>query len=431
MSDLIDAALRLPTTAAATRWLSEQIARSHRGHGVVEGPSYLFDPFGYAASGACAIEPRGDEHVHVLTSWDGEHAADRPANGVYAVRWDAHDFVLYWITLENTAYFALVSPERADAVRFFETVCRFNAQPDEEILVFHAGQWMKDERLFRSIRDATFDNLVLPPSQKDEIANDPPRFFASRERYARYRVPWKRGVIFAGPPGNGKTHAVKAIVNRSTVPCIYVRSFDLPGHPFPGAGIAMVFERAREIAPCIVVLEDLDALVRDDNRAYFLNELDGFDRNDGILVLATTNHPERIDASIVDRPSRFDRKYAFGLPGEEQRLGYVAQWNAGLDAELLLDEAELARITQLTDGFSYAYLKELFVSSLMRWVGTEGERFGTLLAEQADVLRDQLATGMGDETAQPFPSFSGGVSYGGMMPHSMISMMHRAGFMGP
>ena len=134
------------------------------------------------------------------------------------------------------------------------------------------------------------------------------------------------------------------------MPCLYVRSFDLPGHPFPGAGIAMVFERARRIAPCIIVLEDLDSLVRDDNRAYFLNELDGFERNDGILVLATTNHPERIDAAIVDRPSRFDRKYAFGLPAQEQRRAYAEQWNAGLDPDLRLTAEDVASLAERTDG---------------------------------------------------------------------------------
>jgi hypothetical protein len=209
---------------------------------------------------------------------------------------------------------------------------------------------------------------------------------------------------------------------------VYVRSFDLPGHPFPGAGIAMVFERARKIAPCIMVLEDLDALVRDDNRAYFLNELDGFERNDGMLVLATTNHPERIDAAIVDRPSRFDRKYAFGLPGEDERRRYVEQWNAGLDPELRLDDDEIANVAALTDAFSYAYLKELFVSSLMRWVGDESARFGALLAGQVGMLRDQLAAEPEQEPgAQTMPDNFGWAMAGmsGSYSTMMRSMMRR------
>ena len=384
-------ALGLP---AGTYLFSRRIAADHPGEGIVEGNSFSFDPFGYAASGACAIEGLADEHLQTATVWDGAHAVERPANGAFTVAWDGLSLRLYWLTPgeHGMPYFALVAGERADALRFFETVCRWADEPAGEILVFHAGQWVKDERLFNAIRNATFDNLVMAEAEKHEIATDAQRFFGSRERYARYAVPWKRGVLFAGPPGNGKTHAVKAIVNRATVPCVYVRSFDLPGHPFPGAGIAMVFERARRIAPCIVVLEDLDSLVREDNRAYFLNELDGFEQNEGILVLATTNHPERIDASIIDRPSRFDRKYAFGLPDAALRRAYAEQWNAGLDPELRLSEDDLVALAEGTDGFSYAYLKELFVSSLMRWVGDEQTRFGTHLLDQIGPLREQMGS---------------------------------------
>ena len=426
---MIEKALRLQPPEA-TYWLSRRVAKRHPGDGVVEGHAYIFDPFDFAAAGKCTISPRDEEHLHLTTVWDGTSAGDHPANGTFTVQWEGIELALYWMTpSEQTGpYFALVAPKRTDALRFFETVSRWGQEPSGAILVFHAGQWTKDEGLFESIRDATLDDLVMPPGQRDEIAGDAPRFFASRERYARYAIPWKRGVLFVGPPGNGKTHAVKAIVNNSEVPCVYVRSFDLPGHPFPGAGIAMVFERARKIAPCIVVLEDLDALVRDDNRAYFLNELDGFERNDGMLVLATTNHPERIDAAIVDRPSRFDRKYAFGLPGEDERRRYVVQWNAGLDPELRLDDDEIANVAATTDGFSYAYLKELFVSSLMRWVGDETARFGALLAGQVDMLRDQLASEPEPQAdAQAMPDNFGWAMAGmsGSYSTMMRAMMRR------
>jgi hypothetical protein len=424
---VIEKALRL-APPAATHWLSRRVAKLHRGGGVVEGHAMFFDPFGYAADGSCTIEAHDDEHAQLSTIWTGTNAADQPANGTFTVHWEGVEFTLYWMTPSENGgpYFALAAPQRADAIRFFETVSRWTQEPSGAILVFHAGQWLKDERLFESIRDATFDNLIMPPGQKDEVAGDAPRFFSSRERYLRYAIPWKRGVLFLGPPGNGKTHAVKAIVNTSAVPCVYVRSFDLPGHPFPGAGIAMVFERARKIAPCIVVLEDLDSLVREHNRAYFLNELDGFERNDGMLVLATTNHPERIDAAIVDRPSRFDRKYAFGLPGLEERRAYVVQWNAGLDPELRLDDEEIANVAGLTDGFSYAYLKELFVSSLMHWVGDESVRFGGLVAAQVHTLRDQLAS-----EPEPGPESAPdnfGFSMSGVPGYNtMVRMMMRGG----
>jgi hypothetical protein len=428
---VIDEALRLPA-AAGSRLFSERVAAQHPGAGIVEGNAWNFEPFGYAAGGGCTVEPLAGEHLQLGTAWDGTRGVDHPTNGAFTVRWNDIELRLYWITFgENCGtYFAVVAPDRADAMRFFETVCRYTEEPDEAILVFHAGQWLKDEKLFATIRNATFDNLVMPPAEKREIATDAERFFASRERYARYGVPWKRGVLFAGPPGNGKTHAVKAIVNRAPVPCLYVRSFDLPGHPFPGAGIQMVFERARRIAPCIVVLEDLDSLVRDDNRAYFLNELDGFEQNEGTLVLATTNHPERIDAAIIDRPSRFDRKYAFGLPAAEQRRAYVEQWNAGLDPELHVSDDELTTIAEGTDGFSYAYLKELFVSSLMRWVGDESTGFGAHLVAQIGALREQMMTTTAtDDAGAPPANDAMGWSFpgAGASHHAFIRLMRGWG----
>ena len=80
------------------------------------------------------------------------------------------------------------------------------------------------------------------------------------------------------------------------------------GYKGEEGAIADVFEKARQLAPCIMVLEDLDSLINDKNRSFFLNQIDGLVGNDGLLVLTTTNHAERLDPSLSERPSRFDRK---------------------------------------------------------------------------------------------------------------------------
>ena len=109
---------------------------------------------------------------------------------------------------------------------------------------------------------------------------------------------------------------MKALINQLAQPCLYVRNFGYDDQE----GMALLFARAR-MAPCIVVLEDLDSMITNENRAFFLNELDGFSANTGVAVLATTNHPEKLDTAILERPSRFDRKYYFNLPAEPERLG--------------------------------------------------------------------------------------------------------------
>ncbi len=72
--------------------------------------------------------------------------------------------------------------------------------------------------------------------------------------------------------------------------------------------MAEVFSKARQLSPCVLILEDLDSLINDSNRSFFLNQLDGLEGNDGLLVIGTTNHFERLDPGLSSRPSRFDRK---------------------------------------------------------------------------------------------------------------------------
>ncbi|HEY0727631.1 MAG TPA: ATP-binding protein, partial [Pyrinomonadaceae bacterium] len=218
--------------------------------------------------------------------------------------------------------------------------------------------------------------------------NDFAQFFDSRETYERYGIPWRRGAIFIGPPGNGKTHTVKALINYLQRPCLYVRNFT--GSGSVQGNMSEVFKRARR-QPTIVVLEDLDSMINNATRAFFLNELDGFRVNTGVVVLATTNHPEKLDTAILDRPSRFDRKYTFDLPGEAERLAYVEKWNRELQPELRLSNHVAPTIVNETDGFSFAYLKELFVASLAQWMSDAGKTpMENVLLAQIALLRGQM-----------------------------------------
>ena len=259
-----------------------------------------------------------------------------------------------------------------------------------EILVYQDGFFEKDKQLFDSIKNTTFDNLVLPETLKQQIQNDFQQFFNSRSLYEQYRIPWKRGAIFIGPPGNGKTHTLKALINHLGKPCIYVRSFKAE-YGMEQENMAEVFERARMKPPCIVVLEDLDSMIDNKNRSFFLNELDGFQSNTGVVVLATTNHPRKLDPSILERPSRFDRKYHFQLPGEAERLAYVAKWNEELQPELRLTQSGAAAVVRETEGFSFAYMKELFVASMAQWMSAGGGgAMDEVILAQAELLRGQM-----------------------------------------
>jgi ATP-dependent 26S proteasome regulatory subunit len=141
------------------------------------------------------------------------------------------------------------------------------------------------------------------------------------------------------------------------------------------------------------VLEDLDTLVDEKSRSYFLNQMDGFSANRGILTVATTNHPEKLDPAILDRPSRFDRKITFSLPELPERRAFLALANERRPVEQRLSSAELDRVARRTEGFSFAYLKELSISAAMAWM--RERRPGTmchLMLAQVDALLSQMRT---------------------------------------
>jgi hypothetical protein len=152
-----------------------------------------------------------------------------------------------------------------------------------------------------------------------------------------------------------------------------------------------IFDRARRIAPCALVFEDLDAQITPRNRSFFLNQLDGFAPNAGLLVLATTNHPERLDPAILERPSRFDRKYHFPLPLPGGRAAFLERWTERLDPHLKLTPEQHATLVEGTDGFSFAYLKELCLATLLRWMKQRpSDGLYPIFASQLEVLRAQM-----------------------------------------
>lgn len=397
IENIIGETLALPADAIGYR-VSQQLAAVYPLRSVVEGSGGSFDLHAYGRAGLCAIRDAETVHNQVTTHWYGEawglHRAVE--NGLYHVDWQGHSLDVLFITWSEGGCRSrnhwILAESRGIAEEFLVAVCKWNSEVRGEVLVFDNGHWSKSEALFNAIRSATFDNLVLPGFLKQEIQDDFAQFFASREVYDRYRIPWKRGVLFVGPPGNGKTHTVKALVNWLGRPCLYVKSLKAR-YATDHETIHAVFDRARQTTPCILVLEDLDSLLTDRNRSFFLNELDGFAANTGVVALATTNHPERLDPAILDRPSRFDRKYYFELPEPSERLTYVQKWNDNVERDLRLTLDGISQVVDLTEGFSYAYLKELFLSSMMRWIASPAaDAMDTIMFAQASLLREQMAS---------------------------------------
>lgn len=401
IEQLIQDALQTPLPAISYT-VGRRLAELFPDKGIVQTESDEFDFCRYAEHGECHIAPSPYGYWETEFGWPLSPQTERTGtfqNTWLDVAW--HGQALNLLTMIWTQYGCyirrqwIVAESREHAVAFYRAVCAWK-RIEREVLVFQNGYWDESAALFEAIQGTTFENLILPEPLKSELRDDFARFLASRERYERYRVPWKRGIVLIGPPGNGKTHAVKALLNSVEHPCLYVKSFKSRNQT-DHQNIREVFDEARERAPCILVLEDLDSLINDGNRSFFLNELDGFASNSGILTIATTNHPERLDPAILDRPSRFDRKYHFGLPGLPERLAYIRLWNASLEPHLRLSDARVTRVAEETEAYSFAYLKELFVSSLMRWLETEEPGgLDRAVAAQAIFLREQMRAPEGE-----------------------------------
>ena len=414
--------------------VGRELAELHPDKVIIEGNTGYFDLDAFVRAEQCSIVAESSVFNHIRTRWRGPKKDPRGTlqNSWLNVLWQGQLMDVVLITWAEDCYRArhhwIVAENKKLAETFFAAVCDWSAEVRGEILVFKDGDWEKNEELYKAIKSATFANLILPETLKQQVQADFEQFFRARDVYEQYGIPWKRGALFIGPPGNGKTHTVKALINQLGQPCLYVKGFKSE-YATEQENMGAVFARARMTTPCLLVLEDLDSMIDDENRSFFLNELDGFENNAGMVVLATTNHADRLDAAILDRPSRFDRKYYFNLPGVDERRAYVLDWNNSANVDegvidrqvstgndrvrvaidrvrhsaLCLSAEAIEEVVHQTEDFSFAYLKELFLSATMQWISTRAvsdsasdgapadqTSIDEIVREQAALLRDQM-----------------------------------------
>ncbi|KAJ9136558.1 p-loop containing nucleoside triphosphate hydrolase protein [Pleurostoma richardsiae] len=349
------------------------------------------DLLAYASAGHASFTVIEDESdtLPSLLEWkvyfpparrlDGGHGAiaDSLVFGKFLYKWRSQEFLVYLVDgRDGGAYYPqvvnyyILSPDRRTADSLILAAGGWSDELHEEIWVFDQGYWQKSAELYRSIKNAAWSNVILDPRMKKEIIDDHMSFFSSRSTYESLKVPWKRGIIYYGPPGNGKTISIKAMMHSlyaldDPIPTLYVRSLTSFGGP--EYSIRAIFIKARQYAPCYLVFEDLDTIVTDQVRSYFLNEVDGLKANDGIFMVGSTNHLDRLDPGISKRPSRFDRKYLFPDPNPDERIAYCHFWQKKLadNKEVEFPDKLCKAIADITDDFSFAYMQEAFVAALL------------------------------------------------------------------
>lgn len=205
-------------------------------------------------------------------------------------------------------------------------------------------------------KDATWEELFLPETIKNDVKDLVENFLASKDFYLEKKIPWKRGILLFGQPGNGKTSIIRTIISQYNFkPVTFV-----PGSP--AESMREAFSYAEEQSPALLYIEDLDSLIENGlDISSFLNLLDGISSKNGLLVIATANDVKKLKTNITRRPSRFDRKFEIPVPDQEMANVYLKKWFGNVipvaKCRALAKEAE-------KHGLSYAYLKELYISSM-------------------------------------------------------------------
>lgn len=196
--------------------------------------------------------------------------------------------------------------------------------------------------------------IKFPETACDTVVAEIEKFWDKEADFRDAKLAYKRGLLLYGPPGSGKSSAIKLAMRNIIKRGGLVLEFGYPSSFRKG------LETLREIqpeTPVIALMEDLDAILDRNNESDVLNIIDGAVPVDKCIFLATTNYMERLSSRITNRPSRFDKRFEIGMPNDETRRIYLQE----ICGEKIGGK-ELDRWVTDTEGLSIAHLKELVVS---------------------------------------------------------------------
>ena len=339
----------------------------------------------------------------------------RPA-GIAHLR--AHEAALarwYWYDTDDGAWYAfhlLAAPSAAHYAKLREALRDLRRRPASAVWqVVSGAPWRDGEKLPRD--GAGLDDLILSDAVRARLEAEVVGFF-SDEAAGLYRslgVPYRRGVLLYGSPGNGKTSIIRALAARlPAVSGFVLRSAGSVGDD----DFTTIVKRWSAAAPAILVIEDLNWLFPSQvNVSTFLNLFDGLEapRGAGLMLVGSTNHPETLDPAINDRPGRFDVTMEVPSPDAALRRAFFRRALPDL-----ADDAALARLTWATAGLSFAHLREVIQAAGLsairagRAVRTADDLFGA--ADALSKSHRNAGRGFPISTEEPFglAQFRGGAS---------------------
>lgn len=268
-----------------------------------------------------------------------------------------------------------------DGVRFIPSGKTINDLPPGVYEIHHSTSCGV---YFEKIPVRTEGLIRFPQTNSEKVVKEIENFWNRESVFKEYKLAYKRGIILWGPAGSGKSCTIqlitKDVIDRNGV----VVKFGQPSLFMEG------MRKLREIqstTPVVVLMEDIDSILENyNNESEVLNILDGIDQVQKVVFLATTNYPERLGARIINRPSRFDKRFKIGHPNAESRTLYLKHLCSGKKPEEV--GIDIKKWVKDTDGFSIAHLKELFVAVII--LGDDyNKALETLKSMKEDISSDQ------------------------------------------
>jgi hypothetical protein len=197
--------------------------------------------------------------------------------------------------------------------------------------------------------------IIFPDTSIQRVVNEIQKFWSREEQFKKFKVVYKRGILMWGPPGSGKTCALKLITRDIVSRGGVIFKMDNPDTMTQGVRL---FRQIQPETPIMILIEDIDATIKIYNESDLLNLLDGFEATHKIVFVATTNYPEELGPRIVNRPSRFDKRFKIGYPSATSRRIYLE----AIAGDAIGDIDVEAYIRDTNNNMSFAHLKELFTA---------------------------------------------------------------------
>ena len=244
---------------------------------------------------------------------------------------------------------------------------------------------------FHRVNENCESLIKFPETVSDMVVAEIERFWQKEAEFKKHNLSFKRGILLYGPPGGGKTCTIrlvmKDVISRNGIVVRFSESTFEHG--------ITAFRMIQPDCPVVVVIEDIDQIIHDAGEPCVANILDGICGTRKCVFLATTNYPERLNARITNRPSRFDKRFKIDLPNEESRQLYLKSLAKGA-------AINIAKWAKDTDDLSFAHLRELFVAVVI----LENDYAGTLerlreMGSKIDSAEDGGKMGLNTEISEP------------------------------